>query len=413
MPRLNILHLTTFLQGGAGRSIVDLACAQHAAGNRVTVVTSRTSRDEFGNYPEYLDRLRTVGVTLHMCDSLFSRDHALNMRVVGMLSRSVDVTAVDIIHAHAAVPAFIGEQFSAGARRRIGLIQTQHGWGSNKTSQQAVFDLDVLSRVDRIVTTSAATGAELAALGAPRASMVVIPCGLPLRDPGQPPAGNALEAHRANGSRVIGCIGSVTANKNQRLLLEALQSIVDPSIIVVFVGEGSEALEDEARTLGLGDRVLACGYQPEASRWLPLFDLLVVPSRTEGQGLVVLEAFRAAVPVVASEVPALGELIEHRRSGFLFENGNAAALAGAIQCALSLPDAERWAMLTAARRRFDADFTIDQMVERHEKLYRSVIAGKKALPGASGKPGGTPPGRTGKPGRTSSGRSPRLAPALR
>ena len=379
MARLNILHLTTFLQGGAGRSIVDLACAQHAAGHRVTVVTSRTSQGGFGNYPEYLDRLRAVGITLYTCDSLFSRDLTVNMRVVGMLSRSVDVTAVDIIHAHAAVPAFIGEQFAAGARQRIGLIQTQHGWGSNKTSQQAAFDLDVLGRVDRIVTTSAATGEQLAALGAPRESMAVIPCGLPVRDPGQPPAGNALEAYRANGSRVVGCIGSVTANKNQRLLLAALQSIADPSIVVALVGEGSEALEDEACALGLGDRVLACGYQPEASRWLPLFDLLVVPSRTEGQGLVVLEAFRAGVPVVASEIPALGELIEHRRNGFLFESGNAAALAGAIQCALCLSGAERDAMLAAARRRFEEDFTIDQMVERHEKLYRNVVARRKAV----------------------------------
>jgi glycosyltransferase involved in cell wall biosynthesis len=380
MPRLNILHLTTFLQGGAGRAIVDLACAQHAAGNRVTVVTSRTSQDEFGNYPEYLDRLRAVGITLYTSDSLFSRDLTVNMHVVGMLSRSVDVTAVDIIHAHAAVPAFIGEQFAAGARRRIGLVQTQHGWGSNKTSQQAAFDIDVLNRVDRIVATSTATAQQLAALGAPRESIVVIPCGLPARDPGQPPAGTVLEARRASGSRIVGCIGSVTANKNQGLLLDALHSIADPSIAVAFVGEGSESLADAARALGLGDRVLACGYQPEASRWLPLFDLLVVPSRTEGQGMVVLEAFRARVPVVASDIPALGELIEHGRNGFLFEGGNAEALAHGIQSALSLPGAGREAILTAARRRFEADFTLDQMVERHDKLYRRVVAGRAVIP---------------------------------
>ena len=380
MARLNVLHLTTFLQGGAGRAVVDLACAQHAAGHRVTVVTSRTNQGEFGNYPDYLDRLRSTGVTLHTCDSLFSRDAALNMRVVGMLSRSVDVTAVDIIHAHAAVPAFIGEQFAAGARRRIGLVQTQHGWGTNKTPQQAAFDIDVLTRVDRIVTTSRATLEQLASCGAPRQTTVVIPCGLPVRDPGQPPAGTAVEARRTNGTRIIGCIGSVTANKNQRLLVEALQSIPDPSIVVAFVGEGSDTLTDEARALGVEDRVIACGYQPHASRWLPLFDLLVVPSKTEGQGLVALEAFRARVPVVASDIPPLRELIESGGNGFLFRGESALALAGAIQQALSLTAAGRDAVISAARRRFEADFTIDQMVDRHDKLYRKVVAGRAATP---------------------------------
>ena len=399
MARLNILHLATFLQGGAGRAITDLACAQHAAGNRVTVVTSRSNQGEFGNYPDYLDRLRSAGLTLHTCDSLFSRDQALNMRVVGMLSRSVDVTAVDIIHAHAAVPAFIGEQFSAGARRRIGLIQTQHGWGINKTAQQAAFDIDVLGRVDRIVTTSRATGDQLAAYGAPAESITVIPCGLPARDPGRPPVATAVEARRQPGVRIVGCIGSVTVNKNQRLLVEALASLQDSAVTAVFLGEGSDAIADEARALGVGDRVLACGYQPHASRWLPLFDLLVVPSKTEGQGLVVLEAFRARVPVVASDIPALAELIDDGRTGFLFQGENQAALAGAIRRALSLTTAERDEMLSAARSRFDADFTIDRMVERHDKLYRKVVAGKNSVAGASG---GTPPRRSGRP-----------APALR
>jgi glycosyltransferase involved in cell wall biosynthesis len=378
MNRSGILHLTTFLQGGAGRAITDLACAQRAAGHRVTVVTSRTGQGAFDNYPDYLHRLSSAGVTLHTCDSLFTRQRTLNMRVVKMLSRSVDVTAVDIIHAHAAVPVFVGEQFAAGARRRIGMIQTQHGWGINKTPQQAAFDIDMLGRVDRIVTTSRATGDQLAALGAPRKSMTVIPCGLPASDPGDPPAAKAVETRRRNGSRIVGCIGSVTANKNQRLLLEALRLLEDPAVSVAFLGEGSDALQEEARVLGVEDRVITCGYQPHASRWLPLFDLLVVPSRTEGQGLVVLEAFRARVPVVASDIPALAELIDNGRHGFLFKGGNSLALATAIRHTLSQTAAEREAMLVAAKTRFEADFTIDRMVRRHEELYQEVSAAKAA-----------------------------------
>jgi L-malate glycosyltransferase len=404
MDRLEILHLTTFLQGGAGRAIVDLACAQHDAGHRVTVVTSQTGQGEFANYPEYLERLRAAGVRLHAWDSLFTRDLTLNMRVVDMLEESgPGVLLPDdgtktrpgfVVHAHAAVPAFIGQRFAERMGQRIPIVQTQHGWGINKTAEQAAFDIDILRQVDRVITTSRATAQLLVDFGAPRESISVIPCGLAVEEAAAPPIDAGLAGElRADGARIIGCIGSVTANKNQRLLLEALQWLEDPTIRVVFIGEGSVDLVDEARELGVDRQVVACGYQPSASRWLPLFDLLVVPSRTEGQGLVVLEAFRARVPVVASHIPALTELIDDARNGFIFTPLTAKALAAAIRGALALPDDMREGIVSAAKARFERDFTIQAMVQRHEELYRGAIEMKWALAGAVARGGISRAGR--------------------
>jgi glycosyltransferase involved in cell wall biosynthesis len=392
MDRLDILHLTTFLQGGAGRAIVDLACAQHEAGHGVTVVTSLTSHGEFGNYPDYLERLRGAGVSLHTCDSLFVRDLGLNLRVVDLLAELKPGLVVEdgdpkvkpgfVVHAHAAVPAFIGFQFAERLGQRIPIVQTQHGWGINKTTEQAAFDIDVLRHVDRVIATSRATARLLVDYGAPRGAMTVIPCGLPLEDGGVPSSDiGIVRALRADGSRIVGCIGSVTANKNQRLLLEALQWLEDPTITVVFIGEGSEDLAEEARELGVGDQIVTCGYQPEASRWLPLFDLLAVPSRTEGQGMVVLEAFRARVPVVASHIPAFTELIDDGRNGFVVTPLTAKALAAGIRRALALPPDVREAMVGVAREQFEREFTISRMVQRHETLYREVIGMNSAVAG--------------------------------
>ena len=395
MDRLDILHLTTFLQGGAGRAIVDLACAQHEAGHRVTVVTSLTARGEFGNYPDYLERLRAAGVTLQAWDSLFTRDLTLNMRVVDMLAEqyarsaggSGDATTTGrfVIHAHAAIPAFIGRRFAERVGHRIPVVQTQHGWGINKTTEQAAFDIDILRQVDRVITTSRATAQLLVEFGAPQGSISVIPCGLAAEEPEAPPIdADLIAALRADGARIIGCIGSVTANKNQRLLLEALQWLEDPSIRVLFIGDGSVDLIDEACELGVDRQVVACGYQPSAARWLPFFDLLVVPSRTEGQGVVVLEAFRARVPVVASHIPALTELIDDGRNGVIFSPLTAKALAGAIRGALALPADLREEMVAAARARFDRDFTIESMVQRHEALYREAIEMCRPVAAAGG-----------------------------
>ena len=375
-PSLGILHLTTYLQGGAGRAITDLACAQRAAGHRVTVVTSQTATGEFGNYPEYLAHLRDSGVTLHTYDSLFARDLGFNMRVVDSLCRVLDATAVDLIHAHAAVPAFIGRLYGKRIGRWMPVVQTQHGWGINKTAAQASFDLEMLRSVDRVITTSRATADLLANHGAPVGAMNVIPCGLPVTSEGEPPADAAtrLAGLRARGGRLIGCIGTATTNKNQTLLVDALGGLAEVNAIAVFVGDGSEAVADYARRKGVADRVVSCGYHEHAAAWLPLFDVIAVPSRTEGQGLVVLEAFRAGVPVVASNIAALAELVEDGRTGLLFPSDDATALAGAIRRAFAWSHADREAVREAARGRFLRDFTVEGMVARHEALYRELVA---------------------------------------
>ena len=393
---LGILHLTTFLQGGAGRAIADLACAQRSSGHRVTVVTSATGQGAFDNYPEYLDRLRAAGVVLHRWDSLFTRDLTLNMRVVARLQAHVDARRLDVVHAHAAVPALIGRLFLREAGRRAAVLQTQHGWGVNKTATQAAFDLAMLKDMDTVVVTSRATAELLVARGCTAPRFEVLPCGLP-SEGSAPPAGavDALAPLRARGARLVGCIGSVTDNKNQRLAIDALTR-TDAGVVAVFIGEGGEALAEYARQRGVAERVVICGYQPQAAGWLPLLDALVVPSRTEGQGLVVLEAFRAGVPVIASDIPALAELVEDGGNGVLFESENAGSLAGAISRALGLPAPDRQAMLTAARQRFEGGYTIDRMVARHEALYRRLVQWKKSGGGgphgaAAGVPGAKRP----------------------
>jgi glycosyltransferase involved in cell wall biosynthesis len=371
MTRRGILHLATFLQGGAGRAITDLACAQRRLGHDVIVVTSETGDAGYGNYAEYLNELRREGVTLYLCDSLFTRDLALNLRVLEMLRARIDIDHIDVIHAHGAIPALVGRLFAGHATQHIPVVQTQHGWGTNKTREQAASDLAILRDVDRVVTTSEATRSLLVGWDIPEDSITVIPCGIDRDVAGPPPpeAERLLGPFRARGARIVGCIGSVTANKNQRLLVESLSALNDIDVVGVFIGEGSEALVEKAARACVSDRVVACGYQPQASRWLSMMDLLVLPSRSEGQGLVVLEAYRAGVPVLVSDIPALTSLVENGRFGFSFEAGNAHALACGIRRALGLPQRERDAITRAARERCLEEFTRDRMIARHEELY--------------------------------------------
>ena len=371
----SIVHLTTFLQGGAGRAITDLACAQHARGWEVMVVSSPTGEGAYGNYPHYLERLRSHGVPVLLEDSLFKRDAALNQRVVDRLLSVTNPDTVDIVHAHAATPARAGLQFAAHGTQIPAVIQTQHGWGTNKTPQQTQDDLAILQQVARVVVTSPATAGFLELHGINAQHIATIPCGLPAATPELPQDDirRRIEQLRRKQHRIVGCVGTVTDNKNQHAVIEALEYLALDKVTVVFVGEGSEALGDMARALGMQDRVMAIGYRPEADRLMPLFDLLVVPSRTEGQGLVVLEAFRANVPVLASDIPAFRPLVLQNRTGWRFSLDNPQAFAEAIQRCLLTSPGERTRITGAAWRTFQHNFTADVMVERHEALYLSLI----------------------------------------
>jgi glycosyltransferase involved in cell wall biosynthesis len=116
-------------------------------------------------------------------------------------------------------------------------------------------------------------------------------------------------------------------------------------------------------------------------------DVLVVPSRWEGFGLVALEAMRCGCAVVASRTGGLPEVVDDGVSGLLFEPGDASQLAAL----LAQPDAASWkAMGAAGRRRFEAHFGIERVGDELDALYRRLMAAahrrgaKRARRAASG-----------------------------
>src|SRR5690348_17012745 len=104
---MRILHVSTFLQGGAGRIITALAVAQKRAGHDVTVVAD-TGRDTgYESYPEYVATLERTGIGYHTVTSTFTRDLALNVRAVRELRELVGTASVDVAHTHAAIPTLV------------------------------------------------------------------------------------------------------------------------------------------------------------------------------------------------------------------------------------------------------------------------------------------------------------------
>ncbi|MFP5378595.1 MAG: glycosyltransferase, partial [Vicinamibacteria bacterium] len=89
--------------------------------------------------------------------------------------------------------------------------------------------------------------------------------------------------------------------------------------------------------------------------------------------LAVVEAFRAGVPVVASRIPALSELVEEGATGWLFDPDDAASLARAADAVLACPTPARQAVTARARARFEDRYTLDQMLRGYADVYDQLM----------------------------------------
>lgn len=375
---MRILHLTTFLQGGAGRVIVELAREQRGLGHDVTVVASRRGVPGYENYEEYLETLAALGVPVRLVGSTFERSHSRTVAAVAAIDRFLPPGhEPDVIHSHAAVPSLIGLLFAGVRRTPMRVIQTMHGWGQTKTAEQATTDVGVLNLVDRVAVPSAHSAALLEELGVRPAQIALVPYGVASHQPalseGDESTWMAMARARLAGRLVVVCVGTIGPRKNQTLLVEALARLAGTDALCVFVGDGDDRpLRQVIENHQCQDRTIVHGYSRSARVLAAGADLLVLPSRSEGQPIAVLEAFCDGLLVATSDIPELVELVHDGMTGFHFRSDDAQALAETLARVARMSNSNRRAIRAAARSRYAAEFTLSRMVERYSQLYADV-----------------------------------------
>jgi glycosyltransferase involved in cell wall biosynthesis len=176
---------------------------------------------------------------------------------------------------------------------------------------------------------------------------------------------------------VVGCVSNLKPRKGISQLLEAFASLDGPATLrLVIIGEGPsrDSLTHLARVVGIADRVLFVGTEPNVPAQLPGFDLFVHPSETEGLPNAVLEAAAAGLPIVATDVGGTSEIVLDRETGMLVASGDVAAMASAI-AALRGDPAARSRLGRAARDRVESAFGMDRFVAETADLYARLVAG--------------------------------------
>jgi glycosyltransferase involved in cell wall biosynthesis len=171
--------------------------------------------------------------------------------------------------------------------------------------------------------------------------------------------------------------GRLAHEKGVDLLIDEFalisQKIVNAKLLIVGKGILEDTLRDQISKTGLQDKVVIHRHFGGLSDYLKASNCFVLPSRNEGFGLVILEAMANGLPVIASKVGGIPEIIEHRVNGLLFDNAQKGELAACIKMLHDDPNlSEEFikAGKVTACEKFDVRFT----TRNYEELYRRLIA---------------------------------------
>ncbi|MGI9626901.1 MAG: glycosyltransferase [Longimicrobiales bacterium] len=353
-------------------------------GFETTLVTGEAAEGE----RDMADAARQAGVDVKMLSGL-SRELSpgRDASVLWELYRFFRREKPKIVHTHTAKAGAVGRVAAALAGVPV-RIHTFHGhvlggryFSPEKTRTFIEIERQLARITSRIVALTAGQRAELAGpLGvAQEEAFRVIPLGLELerfRGVGYPADKDArrLALGLPADSVVIASVGRLVPIKRHDLLFGALARLVergrfDWRLVVVGGGELESDLRRQAEALQLSDRITWAGWRSDVPEVLSACDLLAQPSDDEGTPVSVIEAVALGLPVVATAVGGVSELVEGVPSTWLTAAGSTEGLVAALEAAATdgAPIPERF------RDRFVRRFSVERLAQDMRELYRTEL----------------------------------------
>lgn len=257
--------------------------------------------------------------------------------------------------------------------------------GASRAEQilRNVADKQTIGKADAFAPITQAVAAKLESLGVSGEKITVIPGSVDVAAIESEAQSSPPGFDRLTGAPVVGMVGRLEQVKGAEEFIEMAALVAAERTDVQFVLGGAGSLESDLRVKiaahGLGDRVQLPGKVESAAATFLACDIVVVPSRSEGFGIVSAEAMTLSKPVVAARVGGIPEVVEDGVTGILVPAVNPQALADAVLTLLDDPVRVR-EMGTAGRLRVEQHFTIERMQRQYVDLYEKLLAG---VPGSA------------------------------
>lgn len=380
----SVAVVVTRLQAGAGGVALRGALALDPSAYRTTLVVGAVdgAADADGSGDTLADRAVAAGLRVIRVPELVPQiAPRTELRALRTLTTLLADGHYDVVHTHSAKAAALGRMAAvrAGVPR---IVHTLHGFPFHefqslpKRAGYVAVERYLGRHTDAFLAVGGAVAAEAVRRGiaAPDRIRVVDPA---IEHTDRPRGVKARAAARRRlaapvGARLVGTVGRVDYQKAPEHFVDAIAALGRDEVYAVWIGDGPQrqAIEARARRRGLSDRFRCLGHREDVAELLPGLDVFAMASRYEGMPCAIVEAMAAGVPVVATAVNAVPDLVVPGESGILVRAQRPEQLAAAIAHLLDHPAAA--ARMTA---RADALLTDRFVPEALGAVLAEVYAG--------------------------------------
>lgn len=359
---ITVLHVLEAIEGGTARHLVDVVRHVEDVRHVVVIPSERTAGI---TDTKAAGAMRAADADVRIVAMTRAPLTPANARALVALRRLVRDLRPDVVHGHSSIGGALAR---AAAARLAPCVYTPNGIAPGPPS------LVVERALGRCTTRLVAVSPSEADLARRRRLVArdrigVIPNGIEQGVPADPIDVRALLG-LAPGVRLVGTISRLVHQKAPVDVVRMTVLLPDAHVVVIGDGPLRAQVEDEVRSAGVGDRFHLIPALPGAAAALGSLDVFVLASRFEGAPYAPLEAMRAGVPVVLTDVTGNRDVVTPE-SGFLVPPGDPAALADAVRCLLT-DDDRRTAMGAAAATVVAQRHDVRAMAAALAALYRSL-----------------------------------------
>lgn len=323
-------------------------------------------------------RLRAAGIEPH-CAGIGRHLGPAALRAV---RRQLAELRPELVHTHLGYADLVGGP--AAASLRIPVVSTlhSHAWPGDLRARAMLRAMSLARRASaaRVIAVSEAARAAYLGSGADRPDRVVVVrngiAGVARPGTGR---GVRVELGIAPEELVVAMVSSLRPEKAHDVAFAAVGQLLErfPALRLLVVGDGPLRNEVARAARPLGDRALLAGHRDDVMAVLDAADVLLHPSRHDALPTTIIEAMACSVPVVATDVGGIPELVTDGVSGVLVDAPpSASALARELASLLRDP-ARRRALATAGRERFEREFTAAAWVRRVRAVYDGVAVARR------------------------------------
>jgi glycosyltransferase involved in cell wall biosynthesis len=370
-PRpLRVAHLMQYFAiGGLERMVERLSVASKSRGIESLVIAY------LGDGPIRAS-LEEQGVRTLLLDSGPGLHPELILRLRSVLVRE----QIDVLHTHHVGPFVYGAP--AAVLARCPRVHTEHSHELYDTMRRKLLGAAMSPLAEVVAVTPEISEFRKRFPGRCRVISNGVP--LPSVEPSMRARGRALLG-AGEDSFVVGCAARLSAEKNHSGLLDAFAQLIkdEPRSLLACAGDGplADSLRLDAKRAGLSEHVRWLGLVEEMSHFYSALDVCVLNSTREGLPLCLLEAMSFGIPVVATDVGGVGELLADE-AGILVPPQAPAILAGALMSIAAQPELAA-KLARNGKARISQGYSIDHMVDHYVALYQEV-AKRSATPAEVG-----------------------------